>query len=331
MAHELTRTQAGAYEMAYVGETPWHGLGQRLDAGATIEKWIEQAGMAWTIRKAPVHYYQDRAQTSMVQHPDQVVLTRSDTGAPLGIVSQDYNIVQPYEVLEFFRDLVAGGGFSLETAGTMFGGKRYWALAKITEATIAGWDRIGGYLLLTTSSDGSFASEARETAIRVVCNNTISMAVAQIPGKHYVKINHRQVFNAQAIKSQLELGAEHFAAFQQYAQALSRAKVSAVVAEDFVTNLLRPVNVEAEDDEGQEEQRRPRGLDLILGLFDGGGMGATRKGSSGTAWGLLNAVTEYVDHHVTAKSIDHRLNRAWYGNGDKLKVAAFEQAVEQFA
>lgn len=332
MTHELTQTTAGTYEMAYVGETPWHGLGQKLEDGAPIERWVEQAGMAWTIRKSAVQYYADRAQTKLVQHPDQVVLTRSDNGAPLGIVSSAYNIVQPFEVLEFFRDLVAGGGFKLETAGTMFGGRRYWALAKIAEATVVGWDKIGGFLLLTTSSDGSFASEARETTVRVVCNNTISLAVAQIPGRHYVKINHRQVFDANAVKSQLELGAEHFAAFHAYAESLAHARITAAAAEAFVTELLRPGSIESSDeDEAEEEQRRrPRGLDTILSLFNGAGMGSEEKGSRGTAWGLVNAVTEYVDHHATAKSIDHRLNRAWYGVGDKLKVAAFEAAIEQF-
>ena len=123
----------------------------------------------------------------------------------------------------------------------------------------SGWDKIGAYLLFTTSADGSFASEARETAIRVVCNNTISMAVAQIPGKHYVKINHRQAFDAKAVKSQLELGAEHFQAFKELATLMTKAKVSEMAAEQFVTELLRPVAADADETEQQEASRRPRG------------------------------------------------------------------------
>lgn len=330
MAHELTNTN-GLTEMAYVGDTPWHGLGQKLDQGASIEKWIEAAGMAWTIRKAPIHYYADRAETKLVRDDEAVALVRSDNGRRLGIVSPDYNIVQPFQVLEFFRDLVEGNGFQLETAGTMFHGRRYWALAKITEATVAGWDRVGGYLLLTTSADGSFASEARETTVRVVCNNTLSMACARIPGKHYVKISHRQAFDAAAMKSQLQLGAEHFHAFHEMAQALAKARVSELVAEEFVEKLLRPASVEPEDDEEADTpSRRPRGMDVILGLFEGAGMGATKKGSAGTAWGLVNAVTQYVDHLATAKTTDHRLMRAWWGSGDKMKVAALDQATEMF-
>ena len=354
MAHELTMNN-GVAEMAYVGDVPWHGLGQRLAAGASMETWLKAAGMEWTIRKAAVRYSADRAGNDVRTDDDHVVLVRSDNGRPLGIVSPDYNIVQPGEVLEFFRDLVEGQGFQLETAGTMFGGRRYWALAKITDAVVAGWDKIGGYLLFTTSADGSFASEARETTVRVVCNNTISMAVAQIPGKHFVKINHRQAFDARAVKAQLSLGAEHFQAFAGLAEQLTKVKVSDAVADDFVLRLLRGASQDEtlaaqvtqasvvsgdsfaqllaapfipKDDD--ETSRRPRGADTILALFDGAGLGSERKGSQGTAWGLVNAVTEYYDHHVTAKSVDHRLQRAWFGSGDKIKVEAMNLAVEQF-
>lgn len=355
MAHKLTTNLTGSAEMAYVGDTPWHGLGQRLTAGASMETWLKAAGMEWTIRKAPVRYSANRAGDDLRSDDDHVVLVRSDNGRPLGIVSPDYNIVQPGEVLEFFRDLVESQGFQLETAGTMFGGKRYWALAKITSATITGWDQIGGYLLFTTSSDGSFASEARETTVRVVCNNTLSMAVAKIPGKHYVKINHRTVFDAHAVKAQLSLGAGHFAAFADLADQLTKVKVSDAVADDFILRLLRGASQDEtlaaqvtqastatgdsfaqllaapfipKDDD--EISRRPRGADTILALFDGAGLGSNRYGSSGTAWGLVNAVTEYYDHHVTAKSVDHRLQRAWFGSGDKIKVEAMNMAVEQF-
>ena len=328
MAHELTLNNNVA-EMAYVGETPWHGLGQKLQPGASIEKWLEAAGMQWTVRKTKIQYFADRANTDLRVDDEAVMLVRSDNGRRLGIVSPSYNIVQPFEVLEFFRDLVETHGFTLETAGTMFGGRRYWALAKITEAMVSGWDKIGGYLLLTTSADGSFASEARETTVRVVCNNTLSMAVSQIPGKHFVKINHRQAFDSERIKAQLQLGGEHFQAFAELASILSKAKITEATAEKFVTDLLRPVKADADEDEADEPARRSRGLSSILALFDGAGLGSNQIGARGTAWGLVNAVTEYVDHHATAKTTDHRLARAWWGGGSDLKIAAFDKALAE--
>lgn len=331
MAHELTTTN-GVTEMAYVGEVPWHGLGQQLQPGASIEEWIRAAGMEWHVRKVRPFYHPDRAETAeMRAWEERRILIRSDNGNPLGIVTPEYQIVQPSEVLEFFRDLTADYGFQLETAGTMFGGRRYWALAKVTEQILSGWDKIGGYLLLTTSADGSFASELRETMIRVVCNNTLSMAVAQNPGKHYMKINHKNAFDSKAIKAQMGLTGEHFAKMVELSNALTKAKVSSVAAEDFVMRLLRsPVDDQDVSEEEQQEQRKPRGFDMILGLFEGAGQGADKKGAKGTAWGLVNAVTEYVDHLRTAKSVDHRLQSAWWGSGDELKTAAFDAAYEEF-
>lgn len=328
----------------------------RLRHGASIEEWTQAAGMEFLIKKVKLRYYADRAQTQLLEVPDQVALIRSDTGATLGIASPDYNIVQPFEVLEFFRDLVGESGFKLTTAGTLFGGKRFWALAKITDATIAGWDKVGAYLLLTTSADGSMSTEARQTTVCVVCSNTLRMAFEQ--AKARARVSHRVRFDDRKLKAELGLTEELFSNFMEKANALSRVKVRDAEAEEFVLTLLRGGAAQAEvqaqvaeispDDSLQSllvrgggftpadieieaaQARKPRGMDAILSLFEGEGMGATQKGREGTAWGLVNAVTEYVDHHATAKTVDHRIARAWYGTGDALKAEAMTQAVAQF-
>lgn len=345
MSHELTIRQNGTAEMAFVGETPWHRLGQNLKEGASIEEWQIAAGMDWSIRRSKAHFYTDRACTDLRAWDDQVVLYRSDNGQPLGIVSPDYNIVQPSEVLEFFRDLVSDEGFELHTAGTLFGGKRFWALAKVTEATIAGWDKIGGYLLLSTSADGSTATEARETSVRVVCRNTLSLAMNQRGTSKRTTVSHRVRFDDAKVKRELGLTREHFEQFIDAANALTKVKMNETAAENFLTRLLRPskklqqqitqqegptdaVQAAIEQEESEQSLRRPRGLDTILQLFQGAGEGAGKKGSAGTAWGLVNAVTEYVDHHATAKTFDHLMARSMFGDGDKLKTEAFNQALE---
>lgn len=327
--HALSITKQGTAEMAYTGETPWHGLGQKLEAGASIAEWLTAANMNWTIRSVPVQYQASRADNTPTTWNDHRVLIRTDTGAPLGIVSPQYEVVQPHTVLEFFRDLVTDHGMQLETAGVLFGGARYWALAKMDDAVLSGWDRVGGYTLLSTSADGKFATEARETTVRVVCNNTLSIAVSQQPGAHYVRVPHRSRFDIKAVHAHLGLGREHFAKFVELANVLTTTKVSAAAAHDFVQRLLAPtLEVEQVAEEPAQAKRAPRGLETILALFDGGGVGSTQKGAEGTAWGLVNAVTEYVDHYATAKTVSHRLNNAWWGNGDKTKVKAFTLAVE---
>ena len=101
MAHELTIRKSGTAEMAYAGDTPWHGLGQQLAEGAPIETWLTAAGMDWRIQRSKVRYStaRDDAEGSQVWD-DQHVLFRSDTKAPLGIVSDGYKAVQPREVVE---------------------------------------------------------------------------------------------------------------------------------------------------------------------------------------------------------------------------------------
>ena len=114
MAHELTFRHDGTVEMAYVGETPWHHLGKRLEVGTPIPQWIPAAGMDWKVEQTPIKY---ETEGSLVTFPDRFALLRSDNKMPLGVVSSDYCILHPFEVLEFFDDLVKSVGLELETAG----------------------------------------------------------------------------------------------------------------------------------------------------------------------------------------------------------------------
>ena len=166
--------------MAYAGATPWHGLGNQLTQKQPIEIWQREAGMDWQIQDSPVHFKADSIGPLGTIHsfPEQKVLFRSDTKAPLSVVSSRYQIVQPREVLEFYRDLSEVSGYELETAGVLKGGRKFWALARTGQgAAIKGNDQVNGYLLLATSCDGTLATTATPTTVRVVCNNTLTIAI----------------------------------------------------------------------------------------------------------------------------------------------------------
>jgi phage/plasmid-like protein (TIGR03299 family) len=168
MAHHVDK-------MAYVGQTPWHGLGNQLSSNQPIEVWEQQAGMNWAIKEAPVQFMDtvDETQSRLITYPQSKVLYRSDTQVPLSVVSQRYQVVQPREILEFYRDLTEVSGFQLETAGVLKGGKKIWALARTGQSsTIKGNDVTNGYVLLATACDGTLATTAQLTAIRVVCKTT---------------------------------------------------------------------------------------------------------------------------------------------------------------
>jgi phage/plasmid-like protein (TIGR03299 family) len=322
MAHQLTERANGKVEMAYVGDTPWHGLGQKLEENMTIAQWTEAAGMDWDIKRSRVRYGDD-ANTRIIE--DQHVLFRSDTKDALGIVSSKFKIVQPREVMEFFADLTGVAGFTLETAGTLFGGKRFWALARTGQTAVikSGADLVGQYLLLATAADGSLATTGRFTTVRVVCNNTISQALTG-KAKHEVKISHRSVFDSAAMKDQLGIERDGFTQWVHTMRQLASENVRNDEAEQTVFKLLTKEDWNKATLEQITDARATRGYKTIMALFEGAGKGATMSGVKGTRWGLLNAVTEYADYHVRATSQDNRLASAWFGAGDDLKTKALE-------
>ncbi|VWC41443.1 hypothetical protein BCO23253_07138 [Burkholderia contaminans] len=166
--------------MAYVGADPWHGLGNKLAPKQPLEVWARAAGMDWRIEEAEVRFVAagNRSLGSIHAFPEQKVLYRSDTKVPLSVVSSRYQVVQPEEILEFYRDLTEIGGFQLETAGGLKEGRKLWALARTGQSgMLKGKDEINGYLLLATACDGTLATTAQFTSVRVVCNNTLQIAL----------------------------------------------------------------------------------------------------------------------------------------------------------
>lgn len=319
----VTVRKTGFAEMAYVGATPWHGLGQELTAGAPVETWVTQAGMDWRVKRGVVRYATTRDDgLSLMDMPDKHVLFRSDTKAPLGLVSAKYKVVQPAEVLEFFRDLTDANGYTLNTAGTLFDGRRFWALAAIgEEACVVGEDKIGGYLLLSSSCDGTLATTARFTTVRVVCNNTLSMALSGTT-KREVVVRHSSVFNAAAAKQDLGLARDSFGDFLKASRVLAARRVTNTAAEEFVGALLKDAKMVTAAD-----VTKSVAYNKILDLFKHSAMGGTLVSAEGSAWGLVSATTEYVDHHAKAANDSTRMSNAWFGRGDDLKTMAFEKAL----
>lgn len=307
--------------MAFVGATPWHGLGNPLSPQQPLDVWLTEAGMDWRIEQSDVLF--NVADDGMHIRPftDSKVLYRSDSLAPLSVVSPRYKVVQPSEVLEFYRDLVSAGGFELETAGVLKGGRKLWALAKTgQEALLKGGDRVKAYLLLATSCDGTLCTTAQFTSVRVVCNNTLQMAVKDRTGA--VKVPHSTVFDPQQVKDALGLGLSAWDRFIGNIKQLSQRTVSPEEASQFFREVLDEPLVT-----GGEDAVTSKALQQVSALYSGGGMGSMLAGTRGTAWGLVNAMTEYVDHRRRARSQDYRLDSAWFGQGAQLKGKALEHAL----
>ncbi|RKG37357.1 DUF932 domain-containing protein [Acinetobacter rongchengensis] len=348
MAHQLE-------QMAYVGETPWHGLGNQLTPDQPIEVWAKQAGMDWRIESSNVSYMaqNEKGQSIIMPFEEQRVLYRSDTHAPLSVVSQRFQEVQPSSILEFYRDLTEQSGFELETAGVLKGGKKFWALAKTGQtAALKGKDVSNGYILLATACDGTLATTAQFTSIRVVCNNTLAIALKGQNSAGIVKVPHSTRFDAEKVKQQLGVSVRTWDEHMYEMKQLSQRKVTQQEAAAYFDAVFNNTNLSiAEQDESiiqfyrnvaipnqinssrSDSKTEPNGraMSKVMTMFNGQGRGAELSSAKDTAYGLLCAITEFCDHERRAMSIDHRLDSAWFGMGAAIKQRGVEQALRMVA
>lgn len=308
------------YEMAYSGDTPWHGLGANLNRRQPLETWAVQAGMNWHILESPVQFSPGGIgqNSGVASFPEKKVLFRSDTSDALSVVSKRYKVVQPREILEFYRDLTEIAGFELETAGVLKGGRKCWALARTNHSMeLRGRDVIHGYLLLATACDGTLATVAKFTSIRVVCNNTLEVALDSSGAT--VKVPHSTSFDPAKVKKQLGLTVSAWDEFRYKMKLMSERKVKTSEAVAYFRvvfsghDALDPVS--------------ERAMKQVLALYEGNGRGSELASAKGTAFGLVNAVTEFVDHERRARSTGHRLESAWFGLGAEFKTRAFNEGV----
>jgi phage/plasmid-like protein (TIGR03299 family) len=318
MAHMIDMTNNRA-NIAFIGATPWHGLGVDMPAGADLDQWRIAAGLDYTVKQTPALFDNGKE----VVRGEGSILFRDDTGAMLSHVSDRYKIVQPADVVEFYRDLCAVQGFTMETMGALSDGKRVWALAKVGEGfTVGRNDRIESYMLLATSYDKSMATRAMFTNVRVVCHNTISMAMA---AKNCgVSISHSAMFNADKVKIDLGIMTDGNKVMAEAFNAMADVKVKDNDAVRWIARVL--FDIDNDDDLQKVNTRKDNIIQGVFGLYKGNGKGSSFETAHGTAFGLLNAITEHVDHHA-ARNDNNRLQSAWFGAGDTLKNKAYTEAL----
>jgi phage/plasmid-like protein (TIGR03299 family) len=331
MAHELTQ-QANKYEFAFLKSdgTAWHGHGQGMEDTDGEEAWTEQSGMGFTIRRSKVRYATSVGEAvagQFVEMPEQIVLFRSDNKKALGVVSDKYKVVQPADIFKFFFGVAEVEGLTMSAAGTLFGGRRMWATAKIGEGSpISKQDKIGAYLLLCTSADGTLATEARVTMIRAVCQNTLQAARSE--GKANVRLSHKTKFDASDVHKKLGTlrVKDTWNHFQGQMAQLAETPLTLSGGQDFVLKLLAGGAQQVAEMKGPEADkiRESLGYKRIMELFGGEQKGFELPGVKGTAYGMLQACTEYADHFQRTTSAENRFASAQWGAGADLKNDAFQ-------
>lgn len=307
--------------MAYVGETPWHGLGQKLDRAPSIEEGLRAAGLDWGVRTEPVYLEDGRTA------PAQATVRETD-GRILGAVGPSYTPLQNVEAFRWFEPLVESGDVELHTAGSLQEGRKVWVLAKIAgqHAEVAKDDPVDNYVLLSNSHDGSRAVRVGFTPIRVVCWNTLSLAQDAEASK-LIRVMHTShvVENLDLLRETIDVGKRQFEATVSQFRELQKRKMNKrdlrkYVAKVFDLKLRLPKDATA----GQKAAvKRAEGtVQDVFELFREG------RGNQGqTAWDAYNAVTEYLSY-CRGKSQDNRLNSLWFGESQKTNERAFREAVK---
>ncbi len=230
-------------------------------------------------------------------------------------------------MLEFYRDLTEVSGYELETAGVLKGGRKFWALARTGQgAALKGNDQVNGYLLLATSCDGTLATTATPTTIRVVCNNTLTIALDGT--SRAIKVPHSTRFDGDLVKKQLGIAVSQWDDFMYRMRHLAERKVQWHEALGFFMNVMCETSPTGPL---PEQLPNERALRKVQELYEGRGRGSQLDSARGTAWGLLNAVTEYVDHERRARSTEYRLDSAWFGQGAQIKQRALDTALQLVA
>lgn len=329
MSHELDFSLGqAAIAIRHDGETPWHGYGNRVlpEELEDIDAWRVRGGIDFDVDERKLFYATGAKETGKgkpTQVPNRKVLVRSDIESVLGIVSDGYHVVQPAEIAKFNSELIDRFGYEVDTVGALQDGKRIWFLIRAGEGfAIMGQDRVERYLLSSTSYDASTSTLIVPTDIRVVCKNTLQYSLDTSLSR--ISVNHSSKVDWESIKKQLGLlpGAQN--EMEDTCNRLAEFQVDLEQAIAFFTTILGKEAVKVNDDGKVEYSHN---FKKVFTLYEAG-MGQNLRSAHHTAWGLVNAVTEYQDHVVNARNNSTRMNSAWYGQGAARKARAFNAAKE---
>lgn len=314
MGHNLNINN-GKASMMYVGETPWHRLGTKLEKPTTAAEAIQAAGLDFTVQMMPLR----------TEHVDILVerhfaTVRMDSFQALGVVGARYTPIQNKDAFTMFDVLVGEGEAIYHSAGALGKGERIWLLAKLPDyIRVNGNDIVEKYLLLTNSHDGSEVVRVKLTPIRVVCENTLTAALEGT--EQEVRIRHTSNAQVKLKEAHEILGLSNslYAELDRIFNEMSARKVTGKEIESYVRAVF------PEPPRGDYRSHAAKVHEKVAELVESG---AGAELARGTLWGAYNAVTEFVDHFRLAKADDSaRLKSMWFGSGEALKKKAFRIAV----
>ena len=313
MAHEL-ETQNGVASFASFREPAWHGLGTVFTEEKNTAEMLVAANLNnWNVRLVDVEIPNTLTSDKSYQYVVRTNPTDSSQTDVLGVVGERYVPLQNEELFAFGDNILDGGG-RWETAGSIRGGRVVFGSLALERETVLDpngvADKVKTYLLINTSHDGSIAIQASITPVRVVCANTLNLALGSKRGKNAIKqsfkIRHTQTANGkvQVAREALGLANKYMDEFDRLANAMIQKEIT---AQQFNEIILLAYPKPDEDKKGSIKKWENK-VDVINDIYTGQFNGMI----AGTAWGALNALTERLDWHRSARG----------GNNESLLASA---------
>ncbi|MBI1338469.1 MAG: DUF932 domain-containing protein [Phycisphaera sp.] len=334
MPHEIDTTtgQAAIFvaETSGGGGPPWHGLGTVIKQATRSTEAIRLAHLDWNVEQWPLTAANpNHWGASRVEH--HVANVRTDTKAVLGVVGKGYHVFQNREAFDFMDAIVGDKLAMYETAGALKGGRRVWMLARIpSEYRVTPDDVIHPYVLLVNTHDGSAALRMIPTTVRVVCQNTLNLALGRAGGNEGLSIRHLPSLDDRVKEARQKLGIVA-ARFDRFDEELHRMLANPMTASNL-DDYFRGVLPMPEDASDRQRLNHRQTLDRFHANFDN--PTNTLPGVRGTAWAAYNAVSEWADHQRPFRGKDgrqraeNRLHSAWFGSSHDIKQRAYALALE---
>lgn len=284
---------ANVESMFYVREVPWHGLGTMVQEAPTSADALRLAGLDWEVKQRSIQVCGGAKIENFKAN------VRSTDGKVLGVVSDRYQIVQNTEAFSFTDELV-GGDVRYETAGSLQDGRKIWLLAKMPTRKVID-DEVEPYLCFSNTHDGSGAIRVCMTPIRVVCNNTLNLALntarRQWSTKHVGDINQKM----QEARICLELADTYMDELSEYAEKLANKRVT----DDELNKILDEMFPVDENDTERRKTTAQKAKEEFMVCY----LRPDIAMYLNTAWGVVNAMNDMVTHsEPLRKTQDYRAN-----------------------
>ena len=334
MSGNISRNN-GISEVMVVGEPAWHRLGTVLDGPATAEQAIKAAHLDWTVSKRPILVGGEGLGERRCRVADLNAVVRDDEwslkkAAVLGYAFEDHKPLQNRDAFDFFDPIVGENAAVYHTAGALGDGERVWILAKLPgNICLPGDDITEKFLLLSNTHGGDGGVAIKFTPIRVVCQNTLTLAMQEGTSLH--------IANAKDMKERLAIAAgivnavtARYRDVEEVFGEMANLKLGRRELQWYLSQVFPdPNRADFDDDDSYERALKWARADRSgAEYFFHEGKGNGVKGVAGTLWAAYNGVAEYVDYRkYSGKSADRRLHAIWFGRGCAIKEHSYKLAV----